>query len=126
MARGPAKAAPSTWPPAFSAPRCSAASWAGLRLASCREAVLGRPGGLGMPASGRAPRRRRSPRAWASLRECLERRQMLRHAVSYTVPSGLPAGPPPPCLLQPAPFTACSCMGARMGSAHTGQGPPGT
>ncbi|MXQ87161.1 hypothetical protein E5288_WYG007499 [Bos mutus] len=65
-------------------------------LASCAGAVLGRPG-VGVPASGRCAKEAAGPsEPGPAFSECLERRQMLHHAVSYTVPSGLPAGPPPP------------------------------
>ncbi|XP_055264324.1 BAH and coiled-coil domain-containing protein 1 isoform X1 [Moschus berezovskii] len=65
-------------------------------LASCAGAVLGRPG-VGVPASGRCAKEAVGPaEPGPAFSECLERRQMLHHAVSYTVPSGLPAGPPPP------------------------------
>uniref|UniRef100_A0A8C4FE19 BAH domain and coiled-coil containing 1 n=1 Tax=Catagonus wagneri TaxID=51154 RepID=A0A8C4FE19_9CETA len=65
-------------------------------LASCAGGVPGRPG-VGVPASGRCPKEAAGPvEPGPAFSECLERRQMLHHAVSYTVPSGLPAGPPPP------------------------------
>ncbi|XP_057571837.1 BAH and coiled-coil domain-containing protein 1 isoform X6 [Hippopotamus amphibius kiboko] len=64
-------------------------------LASCAGGVLGRPG-VGVPASGRCTKEAAGPaEPGPAFSECLERRQMLHHAVSYTVPSGLPAGPPP-------------------------------
>ncbi|XP_057391859.1 BAH and coiled-coil domain-containing protein 1 isoform X3 [Balaenoptera acutorostrata] len=65
-------------------------------LASCAGGVLGRPG-VGVPASGRCTKEAAGPvEPGPAFSECLERRQMLHHAVPYTVPSGLPAGPPPP------------------------------
>ncbi|XP_072795924.1 BAH and coiled-coil domain-containing protein 1 isoform X1 [Vicugna pacos] len=65
-------------------------------LASCAGSVLGRPG-MGAPASGRCAKEAVGPaEPGPAFSECLERRQMLHHAASYTVPSGLPAGPPPP------------------------------
>lgn len=90
MAREPAKAAPSTWPPAFSTPRCSTASWAGLRWPAAR----GRAGAAGCGACqpGRCAKEAAGPtEPGPAFSECLERRQMLHHAVSYTVPSGPPA-----------------------------------
>ncbi|XP_067403364.1 BAH and coiled-coil domain-containing protein 1 [Emydura macquarii macquarii] len=70
-------------------------------LPSCTGGVLPRHGGAGL-AQGRCPKDiMRSERELAPLEspqpysECLERRQMLHHAVSYTVPSSLPAIPPP-------------------------------
>ncbi|XP_058532701.1 BAH and coiled-coil domain-containing protein 1 [Ochotona princeps] len=59
---------------------------------------------LGWPGTGAAPSGRCAKEAAVvgptepgpAFSECLERRQMLHHAVSYTVPSGLPTGPPPP------------------------------
>ncbi|KAM6175597.1 BAH and coiled-coil domain-containing protein 1 isoform 2-T2 [Erethizon dorsatum] len=65
-------------------------------LASCTGGMLGRPG-TNMAASGRCtkePVGHTEP--GAAFSECLERRQMMHHAVSYTVPSGPPTGPPPP------------------------------
>ncbi|XP_012933648.1 BAH and coiled-coil domain-containing protein 1 isoform X2 [Heterocephalus glaber] len=65
-------------------------------LASCTGAVLGRPG-VSVAASGRCakePVGHTEP--GPAFSECLERRQMLHHTVPYTVPSGLPTGPPPP------------------------------
>lgn len=65
-------------------------------LASCTGGVLGRPG-ASVAASGRCAREPAGhAEPGAAFSECLERRQMLHHAVSYTVPSGLPTGPPPP------------------------------
>ncbi|MBZ3891746.1 BAH and coiled-coil domain-containing protein 1 [Sciurus carolinensis] len=64
-------------------------------LASCAGGVLGRPS-AGVAASGRAKEVAGTPEPGPAFSECLERRQMLHHTVSYTVPSGLPAGPPPP------------------------------
>ncbi|XP_073092193.1 BAH and coiled-coil domain-containing protein 1 isoform X3 [Manis javanica] len=65
-------------------------------LASCAGGVLVRPG-MGVAASGRCPKEAAGPaEPGPAFSECLERRQMLHHTVSYTVPSGLPAGPPPP------------------------------
>ncbi|XP_074176491.1 BAH and coiled-coil domain-containing protein 1 isoform X2 [Rhinolophus sinicus] len=65
-------------------------------LASCAGGVLVRPG-VGVAASGRCTKEAAGPaEPGQAFSECLERRQMLHHAVSYTVPSGLPAGPPPP------------------------------
>lgn len=65
-------------------------------LASCAGGVLARSS-MGMAASGRCTKEAAGPaEPGPAFSECLERRQMLHHAVSYTVPSGLPAGPPPP------------------------------
>lgn len=65
-------------------------------LASCAGGVLVRPG-VGMVASGRCPEEAAGPaEPGQAFGECLERRQGLPHAGAYTVPSGLPAGPPPP------------------------------
>uniref|UniRef100_A0A7N5K916 BAH domain and coiled-coil containing 1 n=1 Tax=Ailuropoda melanoleuca TaxID=9646 RepID=A0A7N5K916_AILME len=65
-------------------------------LASCAGGVLVRPG-VGVAASGRCPKEAAGPaEPGPAFSECLERRQMLHHAVAYTVPSGLSAGPPPP------------------------------
>ncbi|XP_058417837.1 BAH and coiled-coil domain-containing protein 1 isoform X1 [Diceros bicornis minor] len=65
-------------------------------LASCAGGMLARPG-MGVAASGRCTKEAAGPsEPGPAFSECLERRQMLHHAVSYTVPSGLPAGPPPP------------------------------
>lgn len=65
-------------------------------LASCAGGMLVRPG-VGVVASGRCTKEVAGPtEPGQAFSECLERRQMLHHAVSYTVPSGLPAGPPPP------------------------------
>ncbi|XP_058441242.1 BAH and coiled-coil domain-containing protein 1 isoform X3 [Marmota monax] len=64
-------------------------------LASCAGGMLGRPS-AGVTASGRAKEVVGPPEPGPAFSECLERRQMLHHAVSYTVPSGLPTGPPPP------------------------------
>ncbi|XP_012888560.1 PREDICTED: BAH and coiled-coil domain-containing protein 1 [Dipodomys ordii] len=67
-------------------------------LASCAGGTLGRPG-AGVAAAAAAVAGRCAKEVAVSTEpafsECLERRQMLHHAVSYTVPSGLPAGPPP-------------------------------
>lgn len=64
-------------------------------LASCAGGMLVRPG-VGMAAPGRCAKEAAGPaEPGQAFSECLERRQMLHHAVSYTVPSGLPAGPPP-------------------------------
>ncbi|XP_008567069.1 PREDICTED: BAH and coiled-coil domain-containing protein 1 [Galeopterus variegatus] len=68
--------------------------------ASCAGGMLGRPG-MGMAAAGRCTKEAAGPaEPGPAFSECLERRQMLHHAVShavpYTVPSGLTAGPPPP------------------------------
>lgn len=63
-------------------------------LASCAGGVLVRPG---LAASGRCTKEAAGPaEPGQAFGECLERRQVLHHAASYTVPSGLPAGPPPP------------------------------
>ncbi|KAM5274482.1 BAH and coiled-coil domain-containing protein 1 isoform 2-T2 [Ctenodactylus gundi] len=65
-------------------------------LASCTGGVVGRPG-AGVAASGRCVKDMvGTVEPGPAFSECLERRQVLHHAVSYTVPSGLPAGPPPP------------------------------
>lgn len=65
-------------------------------LASCAGGVLVRPG-VGVVASARCAKEAAGPaEPGPAFSECLERRQMLHHAVSYTVPSGLSAGPPPP------------------------------
>eukprot|EP00071_Canis_lupus_P046041 XP_022279598.1 BAH and coiled-coil domain-containing protein 1 [Canis lupus familiaris] len=65
-------------------------------LASCAGGVLVRPG-VGGAAPGRCSKEAAGPaEPGPAFSECLERRQMLHHAVAYTVPSGLPAGPPPP------------------------------
>ncbi|XP_073742203.1 BAH and coiled-coil domain-containing protein 1 isoform X1 [Callorhinus ursinus] len=65
-------------------------------LASCAGGMLVRPG-TGVAASGRCTKEPAGPaEPGPAFSECLERRQMLHHAVAYTVPSGLPAGPPPP------------------------------
>ncbi|XP_062072110.1 BAH and coiled-coil domain-containing protein 1 [Lepus europaeus] len=65
-------------------------------LPTCAGAVLGWPGASPAPA-GRCTKEAAGPaEPGPAFGECLERRQMLHHAVSYTVPSGLPAGPPPP------------------------------
>lgn len=61
-------------------------------------AVLGRPG-AGAAPSGRCAKEAAlagPTEPGPAFSECLERRQMLHHAVSYTVPSGLPTGPAPP------------------------------
>ncbi|XP_036124568.1 BAH and coiled-coil domain-containing protein 1 [Molossus molossus] len=63
-------------------------------LASCAGGVLVRPG---MAASGRCAKEAAGPvEPGQAFGEGLERRQVLHQAGSYTVPSGLPAGPPPP------------------------------
>ncbi|KAM9209013.1 BAH and coiled-coil domain-containing protein 1 isoform 2-T2 [Dugong dugon] len=65
-------------------------------LASCAGGVLVRPG-TGTAAPGRCTKEAAGPpEPGPAFSECLERRQMLHHTVSYTVPSGLPTGPPPP------------------------------
>ncbi|XP_044103187.1 BAH and coiled-coil domain-containing protein 1 isoform X1 [Neovison vison] len=65
-------------------------------LASCAGGMLVRPGVAGA-APGRCAKEAAGPaEPGPAFSECLERRQMLHHAVAYTVPSGLPAGPPPP------------------------------
>uniref|UniRef100_A0A8C5XDE5 BAH domain and coiled-coil containing 1 n=1 Tax=Microcebus murinus TaxID=30608 RepID=A0A8C5XDE5_MICMU len=64
-------------------------------LASCAGGTLGRPG-AGVAAPGRCAKEVVGPvEPGPAFGECLERRQMLHHAASYSVPSGLPAGPPP-------------------------------
>uniref|UniRef100_A0A8C8YTP9 BAH domain and coiled-coil containing 1 n=1 Tax=Prolemur simus TaxID=1328070 RepID=A0A8C8YTP9_PROSS len=65
-------------------------------LASCAGGSLGRPG-AGAVAPGRCAKEAVGPmEPGPAFGECLERRQMLHHAASYSVTSGLPAGPPPP------------------------------
>uniref|UniRef100_A0A8C8RV02 BAH domain and coiled-coil containing 1 n=1 Tax=Pelusios castaneus TaxID=367368 RepID=A0A8C8RV02_9SAUR len=92
-------------------------------LPSCTGGALPRHGSSGV-AQGRCPKDiMRLERELAPLEssqpysECLERRQMLHHAVSYTVPSSLPAVPPPlstssgtfPCLqLHSSPDGLCA------------------
>uniref|UniRef100_A0A8D1RRQ1 BAH domain and coiled-coil containing 1 n=1 Tax=Sus scrofa TaxID=9823 RepID=A0A8D1RRQ1_PIG len=84
-------------------------------LASCAGGVLGRPGG-GMPASGRCAKEAAGPvEPGPAFSECLERRQMLHHAVSYTVPSGLPAGPPPPLSTAAGSFSCLQLHGGPEG-----------
>lgn len=68
------------------------ASCAGGGPGGVSGGVLVRPG----MASGRCPKEAAGPvEPGQAFGECLERRQALHHA-AYTVPSGLPAGPPPP------------------------------
>uniref|UniRef100_A0A8C5P1V4 BAH domain and coiled-coil containing 1 n=1 Tax=Jaculus jaculus TaxID=51337 RepID=A0A8C5P1V4_JACJA len=67
-------------------------------LASCAGGMLGRPG-TGVTASGRCAKEVVGPmEPGPAFSECLERRQMLHHAVSYTVPSGLTGTGSFPCL----------------------------
>jgi hypothetical protein len=66
-----------------------------VALASCAGGVLGRPG-VSVAASGRCAKEVGPVEPGPAFSECLERRQMLHHTASYTVPSGLPTGPPPP------------------------------
>ncbi|XP_006869698.1 PREDICTED: BAH and coiled-coil domain-containing protein 1, partial [Chrysochloris asiatica] len=73
-------------------------------LASCAGGMLVRPG-AGSAAPGRCTKEVVGPpEPGPAFSECLERRQMLHHKVSYTVPSGLPAGPPPPLSTAPSSF----------------------
>nr|XP_054112571.1 BAH and coiled-coil domain-containing protein 1 isoform X4 [Callithrix jacchus] len=65
-------------------------------LASCAGGMLGRPG-AGVATAGRCAKEAAGPpEPGPAFSECLERRQMLHHAASYTMPSSLPTGPPPP------------------------------
>ncbi|XP_066093795.1 BAH and coiled-coil domain-containing protein 1 isoform X1 [Saccopteryx bilineata] len=65
-------------------------------LASCVGSVLVRPS-VGVAASGHCTKEAVGPaESGQAFSECVERRQVLHHSVSYTVPSSLPAGPPPP------------------------------
>lgn len=76
-------------------------------LASCAGGMLGRSG-TGVAAPGRCAKEVAGPvEPGPAFSECLERRQMLHHAVSYTVPSGLPSGPPPPLSTGPAGSFPC-------------------
>ncbi|XP_075418462.1 BAH and coiled-coil domain-containing protein 1 isoform X2 [Tenrec ecaudatus] len=73
-------------------------------LASCAGGMLGRPG-AGTGAPGRCTKEGAPPpEPGPAFSECLERRQMLHHTVSYSIPSGLPAGPPPPLSTAPSSF----------------------
>ncbi|XP_053748247.1 LOW QUALITY PROTEIN: BAH and coiled-coil domain-containing protein 1 [Panthera pardus] len=65
-------------------------------LASCAGGMLVRPG-VGVAASGRCTKEAAGPaEPGPAFGEGLERRQTRCQAASYAVPSGLPAGPPPP------------------------------
>ncbi|XP_045692083.1 BAH and coiled-coil domain-containing protein 1 [Phyllostomus hastatus] len=96
MARGPCEGRPKHLASCLLNAKVLNGEMGTATLASCAGGVLVRPG-VGVVASGRCPKEAAGPgEPGQAFGECLERRQALQHAAAYTVPSGLPAGPPPP------------------------------